>query len=140
MRSIIPVILFGLGVIPAWGQISEVPSLFPERERSSDVEEMPPDELVKLIGSPSVFIFDCNEEYMYSESHVPGAVLIEYDMVTNERLPADKASTLVFYCYNPECPAGHTAAQSAKQLGYLRSYYMREGIVGWEDAGMPTEP
>jgi rhodanese-related sulfurtransferase len=106
----------------------------------AEAKDMLPAELSKALGTPNLFIFDCNEEDMYAEAHVPGARLIVYDEVTADKLPADKDATLVFYCYNPECPASHTAAQSAIKLGYTRVHYMLAGITGWQDAGLPTEP
>ena len=60
--------------------------------------------------------------------------------MTKEMLPADLNATLVFYCYSPECPAGATAAKTAASFGYVNVYHMPAGIVGWEDAGLPTDP
>ncbi|MEZ4740513.1 MAG: rhodanese-like domain-containing protein [Flavobacteriales bacterium] len=87
-----------------------------------------------------VFIYDCNEADTYAWSHVPGAVLTVYDALSKEQLPADPKAILVFYCYSPECPAGASAAKTAASLGYVNVYNMPAGIVGWEDAGLPTEP
>jgi rhodanese-related sulfurtransferase len=99
-----------------------------------DAQDMPPAQLTKLLGTPN------NEEDMYAEAHVPGAKLIVYDQVTTDKLPADRDATLVFYCYSDQCPASHTAAHKAVELGYGRVYYMLAGITGWQDAGLPTEP
>lgn len=105
-----------------------------------DAHDMPPGQLAKLLGTAHLFIFDCNEEDMYAEAHVPGAKLIVYDQVTADKLPTDPEATLVFYCYSPECPASHTAANTAMGLGYANVYYMVAGITGWQDAGLATEP
>jgi rhodanese-related sulfurtransferase len=107
---------------------------------SGDAYDMPPAQLVKLLGSAHLFIFDCNEADMYAEAHVPGAKLIVYDEVTADKLPVDKDATLVFYCYSDQCPASHAAANTARGLGYTNVYYMLAGITGWQDAGLPTEP
>ncbi|QQR85586.1 MAG: rhodanese-like domain-containing protein [Flavobacteriales bacterium] len=87
-----------------------------------------------------VHIIDVNEADNYAFAHVPGAKLLLYDAITAELLPADKSSTLVFYCWSPECPAAGMAAGTAVGLGFTDVYCMQAGITGWQDAGLPTEP
>ncbi|MBL7964113.1 MAG: rhodanese-like domain-containing protein [Flavobacteriales bacterium] len=101
---------------------------------------MGPDSLAALLGRPNVHVYDCNDAELYAEEHVPGARWIEYDHVTAAVLPQDTSAVLVFYCYSSECPASHSAALSAHDLGYSHVYFMLEGILGWMDAGLPTEP
>ena len=104
------------------------------------VKELAPAQLAAMLKSPTVFVYDCNEQDMYVEAHVPGAKLAVYDRITSSMLPPDHNATLVFYCYSPECPAGTTAAHSAVALGFTDVYCMLAGITGWQDAGLPTEP
>ena len=103
-------------------------------------KELAPPQLAGMIGSPSVFVYDCNEVETYSEAHVPGAVLLVFDQVTLDKLPPDRNAKLVFYCYSPQCPAGAMAASTAMSLGFVDVYCMIEGITGWQEAGLPTEP
>ncbi|MCB0792240.1 MAG: rhodanese-like domain-containing protein [Flavobacteriales bacterium] len=103
------------------------------------VQELTPAQLSALMTAGRVFVFDCNEPYMHEEAHVPGAVLIPYDAVTPDRMPADRDAAIVFYCYSPECPAASMAARDAVELGFTQVYCMREGITGWQDVGLPTE-
>jgi hypothetical protein len=77
---------------------------------------------------------------MHAEAHVPGARLMVYDEVTADELPADHDATLVFFCYSDQCPASHTAAEKAVELGNGKMYFMLAGITGWQEAGLPTEP
>ena len=104
------------------------------------VKNLTPAQLSAMLGSPTLFVYDCNEEDMYKEAHVPGAKLTVYDEVTADKLPPDRNATLVFYCYSPECPAAGSAARSAIALGYTDVHCMVEGITGWQDAGLATEP
>jgi rhodanese-related sulfurtransferase len=106
----------------------------------SPIEELEPAALAAMLGKPNVHVFDCNDADLYAEMHVPGARLIEYDHVTRDLLPTDNTAILVFYCYSRECPASHTAAVAAHDLGYTHVYFMLEGILGWMDAQLPTEP
>jgi rhodanese-related sulfurtransferase len=104
------------------------------------VRDITPEQLDKMRSEQVVYIFDCNEADQYGWSHVPGSVLLVYDEVSEDNLPADKSAILVFYCYSPECPAGAMAAKAAVGLGHVNVFSMPAGIIGWEDAGLPTEP
>lgn len=107
---------------------------------SEGVKELTPAELAAMLKTAKPFIIDVNEDFMFAEAHVPGAVLMVYDEVTADKLPTDLATPLVFYCYSPECPAGCMAAVTAVKLGHSDVYCMSAGIVGWQDAGLKTEP
>jgi Rhodanese-like domain len=52
-----------------------------------------------LLGRKDVLIFDVNSSAAYAEGHVPGAIWTALRDV-EKRLPADKATTLVYYCRN----------------------------------------
>lgn len=43
---------------------------------------------------------DCNSKERFAKGHLPGARWVAYDAVSASDLPADKATTLVFYCAN----------------------------------------
>ncbi|MFO0582271.1 MAG: rhodanese-like domain-containing protein [Anaeromyxobacter sp.] len=56
------------------------------------------DEVEALVGKPDAKIFDVNGPEVYAKGHVPGAIWSELDPTS--KLPADKATRLVFYCKN----------------------------------------
>lgn len=87
----------------------------------------------------SLAVFDANHRETFDEHHVPGATWVSYDAVTADVLPADHATSLVFYCANEQCSASHVAAESAIDLGYTDVSVMGGGIQGWIDAGKPVE-
>lgn len=103
------------------------------------VKEITPQQLAGLLHS-GVAVIDVNEDYNYAEAHVPGAIRMDYDSIAPDRLPAEKSTTVVFYCWSAECPAAEQAAVSAAELGYSDARCMKVGITGWQDAGLPTEP
>ena len=70
---------------------------------------------------------------------MPGAKWVKFNEVKASDLPADKASTLVFYCANEHCEACHEGASSALALGYKNVFILPSGISGWEKAQKPTE-
>ncbi len=43
-------------------------------------------------------VYDGNPPDVYAENHVPGAVHLNTDDIKEGVLPADKSSTLIFYC------------------------------------------
>lgn len=104
----------------------------------SGVKEITPLELSALLGKAQVI--DVNEPDNFEFAHVPGAKLAPYDAITSVILPTDHSTTLVFYCWSPECPAASMAARTAASLGYTDVRCMTAGITGWQDAGLPTEP
>lgn len=81
-------------------------------------------------------VLDANNEQARAEAGVvPGAVkLSSYNQYALTELPTDKATTLVFYCYNNYCQASHMAAARALQAGYKDVRIMKAGIVGWNAA------
>lgn len=84
-------------------------------------------------------VFDANGRETYDSHHVPGATWVHYDSITADVLPADHATSLVFYCANEHCSASHVAADAAIDLGYTDVAVMGGGIQGWVDAGKPVE-
>lgn len=124
-----PLVAFTQGEV-----LTDVPSLEP-----AAVQPVTPEGLFAMLAEGHVHVFDCNEPETHEYSHVPGSVLIVYDEVTADKLPADPNAILVFYCYSLECPAASMAAEDAVKLGYTSVYCMEAGIIGWENAGLPTE-
>ena len=142
MRIALLALLVTLAASPSWGQshTTHGGASSGTTATSNDVRNLEPAGLAAMLGKANVFIYDCNEEDMFREAHVPGAKLTVYDEVTAAQLPTDLSATLIFYCYSPECPAATTAARTALTLGHTDVYSMLAGITGWQDAGLPTEP
>jgi rhodanese-related sulfurtransferase len=103
--------------------------------RATDVPVSTVQQLVDA-KSANVAIIDVNDdETRASKGMVPGAIkLSSYDKYLMSELPADKSSTLVFYCYNTLCPASGLAADRAIDAGYKDVRVMKAGIVGWQEA------
>ncbi|MNJ61718.1 hypothetical protein D3C77_575230 [compost metagenome] len=51
----------------------------------------------------------------------------------------DLQRPLVFYCRS-DCWLGWNATRRARALGYTDLYWYRDGIDGWEQAGLPLHP
>jgi len=74
---------------------------------------------------------------MYDPGHIPTAVSIPDTQFENmtDRLPADKASLLVFYCGGVDCPLSHKSAFKAEKLGYTNVKVYAEGYPDWLKKG-----
>lgn len=95
--------------------------------------------VAKVIGTPGVYLYDCNPEDIYSQSHIKGSI---HTNVENwwELLPEEKKdSYLIFYCINRMCTVSYEAALVAIQRGYQNVYVMPDGIQGWVSNGYEFE-
>ncbi|BAV34423.1 sulfurtransferase [Sulfuricaulis limicola] len=75
----------------------------------------------------------------YDKGHIPGAISIpdsEFDKST-DKLPTDKAASLIFYCEDVSCVLSPKSAAKAVALGYTNVMTMPVGYVGWVKAYGP---
>jgi rhodanese-related sulfurtransferase len=95
--------------------------------------------LHQLLQQRRVTVVDVNSRQSWLKARVPGAVHLDPAGYQDSDLPADKQSSLVFYCSNPLCRKAPNAARRAKQLGYGDVRVMSAGITGWLAAELPTQ-
>ncbi len=70
----------------------------------------------------------------------PGAISLpdsQFDKLAAERLPADKAAPVYFYCDGLACKLSNDSAEKAIKLGYTNVKVVPEGYPGWEKAYGP---
>jgi len=68
---------------------------------AEDVKFMPMDEVEKRLGQPGFAVFDANVPEIWQKNHLPGAVHVTGRKLAG-LLPADRQTTVVFYCTNPK--------------------------------------
>ncbi len=76
----------------------------------------------------------------YDKGHIPGAISLpdsQFDKLAAERLPADKAAPVYFYCDGLACKLSNDSAEKAVKLGYSNVKVVPEGYPGWEKAYGP---
>lgn len=76
----------------------------------------------------------------YDVGHIPGAVNIpdsQFDKLV-DKLPADKATALIFYCGGVDCMLSHNSAAKAEKLGYSNVKVYAEGMPDWKAKGGPV--
>lgn len=84
-------------------------------------------------ASPLTLIDSRPKERKYDKGHIPGAINIpdsDFDKMV-DRLPADKASPLYFYCEGLSCKLSSDSAAKAVKLGYTQVKVVPEGYPGW---------
>jgi rhodanese-related sulfurtransferase len=99
------------------------------------------DELRAAIEAGTVTVVDALPERRWAQQHLPGAVNLAEDTVTEkavELLP-NRDADIVVYCANATCHSSQTVANQLQRLGYTRVRKYREGIQDWVDAGLPVE-
>jgi len=76
----------------------------------------------------------------YDPGHIPGAVNIPDSQFDKQlgRLPADKATLLLFYCGGLDCMLSHNSAFKAEKLGYSNVKVYPAGMPDWKAKGAPV--
>ncbi|HNI74841.1 MAG TPA: rhodanese-like domain-containing protein [Accumulibacter sp.] len=73
----------------------------------------------------------------YDPGHIPGAINIpdsQFDKMV-DKLPADRATLLLFYCGGLECMLSHNSAFKAEKLGYTNIKVYPAGSPDWKAKG-----
>lgn len=104
---------------------------------SSTVQSISADDAEKIIAEGTHSVIDVNKPQRYAAGHLPGAINVERDALT-ERLPSKLDTPLLFYCRDQGCQAAPRAAAQAAELGYVDVSVLPIGILGWEKEGRPT--
>jgi rhodanese-related sulfurtransferase len=93
------------------------------------------------VEKKTAVIVDVNKPERFAKGHVPGAVhatVSDDGKLGGATLPADKKTTLAFYCSSERCGASAEAAEAAAAVGYASIVVYKGGIAGWEKAGKPV--
>ena len=101
------------------------------------------DEAWSLYTSEKILFLDAREPYAYEQGHLPGAINVPVSRVEEriEQLQAFIGKDVVFvaYCDSPECPLSYELAGLLKAHGMAPVSILRQGWIGWYEAGFPYE-
>lgn len=88
----------------------------------------------KLLDEKANFmLIDARPKRMFDKGAIPGAVHIsdtEFDKHV-DKLPADKATPLIYYCGGLECVLSNKSSDKARKLGYTDVKTFVEGYPEW---------
>lgn len=107
----------------------------------------------QLLAKGGAQYIDTRSEAEFKAGHVPGAKLLPYveksakdadyraedDQFDLAKLPADKATPLVFACNGAECWKSFKASRAALKAGYTKVNWFRGGFPEWRAAGLPVQ-
>lgn len=79
-------------------------------------------------------LIDARPARVFGKGSIPGAINIPETQFDKEagKLPADKATPLIFFCGGLKCVLSDKAADKAKALGYTNVVTYPEGYPEWE--------
>jgi len=111
---------------------------YPEWAKQGNMGAVSPAFIKKQIDEKAtmVLVDSRPKARQYDKGHVPGAISIpdsEFDKMV-DKLPADKATPLYFYCGGLQCKLSANSAEKAVKLGYTKVMMMPEGYPAWEKA------
>jgi rhodanese-related sulfurtransferase len=106
----------------------------------------------KLLDGGTPF-FDTRVSAEYAEKTIKGAKGLTYreksakvadfdagaDQFDLSKLPADKATPVVFFCNAGECWRSYKASAVAIKNGYSKVNWFRGGMPEWTAKGLPTQ-
>lgn len=88
----------------------------------------------KLLDEKAGFmLIDARPKRVFDKGAIPGAINIsdtEFDKQL-DKLPADKATPLIYYCGGLECVLSNKSADKARKLGYSNVKTFVEGYPEW---------
>lgn len=78
-------------------------------------------------------VIDARPQVKYLEGTIPGAINLPFQEWEKRKgiLPADKTTTLVFFCGGLKCDLSHKSAAKARELGYTDVRTYAEGWPEW---------
>lgn len=91
-----------------------------------------PVELKDLIDEGKVKVVDVRTEADYEISHIPGAISMPYDSISENIDKLSKDETTVVYCYNQQCHLGVRACLKLADYGYP-CMHMEGGFKTWKE-------
>jgi rhodanese-related sulfurtransferase len=112
---------------------------FPDWIKNGNLHAVSVVHLKQLIDAktPLTLVDARPKDRKYDKGHIPGAISLpdsQFDKLAAERLPADKASPLLFYCDGLACKLSNDSAEKAIRFGYTNVKVVPEGYPGWEAA------
>lgn len=94
--------------------------------------------LAERLQTGDVALVDVRSPEEHEDEHIPGSTLVPIDTLDPTRLAAEIAGrTPVLYCLSGTRSTRAAALFAA--AGLPTPLTLREGILGWKAAGLPTE-
>jgi rhodanese-related sulfurtransferase len=95
--------------------------------------------LLGLAGTSTGVWVDPRGERAYREGHVPGAISLPFQNVSDERRRLEGYDVLVVYGDDYEDPIAKAMSKRLMRLGFADVRMLRGGLRAWTEAGLELE-
>lgn len=115
--------------------IKVYPAGQPEWEAKGELVAVSVAHIKKLMAEKGDFaLIDARPERAFGQGTIPGAINVPDTKFDKEsaKLPANKETTLIFFCGGVKCDLSSKAAVKARNLGYKKVFIYPEGYPGWQ--------
>ena len=103
-----------------------------------DTEQIGRDELLRRAAAGEVTILDVRPVPEYAAGHVPGALSIPIEKLTERLADLPPDTEIVAYCRGPYCVFAHEAVRLLTAHG-RRAVRLADGMLEWRLAEQPVE-
>ena len=113
------------------------PAGIPEWEAKGELVAVSLAHIKKLMDEKADFVLvDSRPERPFGQGSIPGAINISDSKFDKEtaKLPANKETTLIFFCGGLKCDLSAKSAVKAKALGYKKVFVYPPGYPAWQAA------
>jgi rhodanese-related sulfurtransferase len=134
------------GVLELWlalgetaaARLAEVEQLEDEYAPASGEEAIPRDDLQRKLRKGSVVLIDVRPPHEFAHGHLPGAVSIPVEQLTERlnELPRDRP--IITYCRGRYCMMADEAVELLRKHGF-EAHRLEGGWPEWRSEGRPVE-
>lgn len=108
-----------------------------ESNHPHDVRNLTPNEVARGLQEGRILLVDVREPNETAIERYPGAVIVPLSNFDPAEIPDPKGREVVFACRSGKRSV--TASLAAQERGYPYGSHLAGGIIGWKEAGFPTE-
>jgi rhodanese-related sulfurtransferase len=101
------------------------------------VRNLTPAEVARGLQEGRVLLVDVREPNETAIERYPDAVIVPLSSFDPAQIPDPKGREVVFACRSGKRSV--TASLAAQERGYPYDSHLAGGIIGWKEAGLPTE-
>lgn len=106
--------------------------------QKDELEAISAQELLERAAHGEVTVLDIRPQKEYASGHLPNAINIPPDEVSQRIAELDSNKTIVAYCRGPYCLYSHDAVKLLRKKGY-QAQRLEDGFPEWQAAGYPVQ-
>lgn len=125
-----PVLIGAFAAVLTYLVINEV-------RRKSSSREIGPKDAVRMINDENAIVLDIREPGDYKAGHIIDAKNIPSARLSEEveNVSVDKNRPVIVYCKSGM--NSQSACGKLRAAGYTRAYYLKNGLLGWQEENLP---